>query len=129
MTWQDYSYDEKVSILHSIACVAMADDRIIYSENNHIRVTAMRMDLYSYQKLIKDSQNESVETMISRLKSMSNEKKDDLGYLWMDCARHSKGGSTIGVISPSDFPKEHEVIKILAQRCNVNIKDSYTFYN
>lgn len=129
MTWADYTYAEKVSILHSITCVAMADKHINYSENQHIMMTAMRMDISSYQRLISDSQNESIDSMISRLKNMSEEKKEDLGYLWMDCARRSQGGSAFGNLSISNYPEEQEVILALAQRCNVSIKDSYTFYD
>ena len=129
MTWRDYSYQEKVAILHSIGCVAMADGRVNYSENEHIMTTAMRIDINSYQNLISDSKKESIDTMISTLKNMSSEKKEDLGYLWMDCARHSRGGSASGNLSLEDYPEEQEIILELAKRCNVKVKESYTFYD
>lgn len=119
MKWSEFTLKEKRAIIQSLTNVANANGFINSSEGQFLNLTIlmMRENFDSFRFMMEQ------EEMVITIKNMSDDKKDIIATLWLECASRSTGGRELGNISLSSFPKERETIIAMARDCNVKVRE------
>lgn len=119
MKWSEFTLKEKRAIIQSLTNVANANGFINSSEGQFLNLTIlmMRENFDSFRFMMEQ------EEMVITIKNMSDDKKDIIATLWLECASRSTGGRELGNISLSSFPKERETIIAMARACNVKVRE------
>lgn len=119
MKWSEFTLKEKRAIIQSLTNVANANGFINSSEGQFLNLTIlmMRENFDSFRFMMEQ------EEMLITIKNMSDDKKDIIATLWLECASRSTGGRELGNISLSSFPKERETIIAMARACNVKVRE------
>lgn len=119
MKWSEFTLKEKRAIIQSLTNVANANGFINSSEGQFLNLTIlmMRENFDSFRFMMEQ------EEMVITIKNMSDDKKNIIATLWLECASRSTGGRELGNISLSSFPKERETIIAMARACNVKIRE------